>query len=75
MITKRGFFEKIFNRILALVMRKFWTKCPRCYEPFGGHEKYGKCASFLKGKQLTNYRVVCPACAKLALPSLPSCKI
>lgn len=57
---------RILHRVIAFLLRRFWTQCPRCLQMFGGHEKH---THQLKdpnqhGKQV-HYRIVCGHCSKL----------
>jgi N-acetylneuraminate synthase len=47
-----------FRKLYARMSGKFWDKCPRCNEPFGGHEKHSRDV-VIEGE---NYRIVCGRC-------------
>lgn len=59
---------RIFHRLLAAILFRFWTQCPRCLKHFGGHQRYAKHVAFKgENKLIVTYRYVCPKCAKLAI--------
>jgi hypothetical protein len=48
--------------LVAKITGNFWTKCPRCYRSFGGHQRYGTHASVSHFNVTVVYRIVCPKC-------------
>lgn len=69
-MVHRTTWTKFFHRAWAMIRRKFWTNCPRCSHPFGGHEAFAQHVVFPAGKHLAHFRYVCQGCAKLALPAI-----
>lgn len=52
----------LFQKLNAKIRRKFWTTCPRCHKPFGGHQPHGHQVT-IEG---VSYRIVCGDCLKIA---------
>lgn len=63
-LKKREKAANFWHRLIAKIRRKFWTYCPRCGKPFGGHQKYGQLQDFAGDG---HYRIVCHRCKKVAL--------
>ena len=54
--------KRLWNKLLAKLRGRFWTLCPRCHRPFGGHEAHGQHAVFHTEEGPQNYRIVCKHC-------------
>jgi hypothetical protein len=52
---------KFIHWIIAVLLRKFWTVCPRCGKPFGGHQKHQQLVSCDATGKI--YRYTCNRCA------------
>lgn len=53
--------KRRWAKFVASVKRKFWTECPKCHKPFGGHEPHGLDVVIDK----KHYRIACGRCAGL----------
>jgi hypothetical protein len=62
----------LLHRILAFLLRKFWTSCPKCGTKFGGHQPYAESVAYkISPRTYLYYRYVCQACVRGATTSIP----
>jgi N-acetylneuraminate synthase len=56
--------NRSLSKFWASLTGKFWDKCPRCNQPFGGHEAHSRDV-VIEGE---NYRIVCGVCSGQVKP-------
>lgn len=64
--------KRWFARFIAGLLMRWWETCPRCLRGFGGHERgVGRNVKYMVHGKRKAYGLVCPTCAKEAIPKGP----